>query len=327
MISDINGDFHSPIGAWNLPSLQALRCFEAAAREESFRRAADVLHLTHGAVSRAVRLIEEDLGVALFERRNRRVYLTREGRKLADALTQGFQTIGTAYQELRERSRTAPVILACEPTLMMRWLIPRLPSFQITNPQIDLHLVAASGPALGHGVDMSIRRNDVPWPDEVEAIQLFEERVGPVCRYDLRERFFSFDGDSAQLKASALLLHTATRADAWKIWAKLSGQSLRSHLSRNFEHFYYSLQAAVAGVGVAIGPWELVKDDIESGLLSAPLGFIPDGSAYYLLTARRAMDTEAHTLVSSWLLGIAQEKSETPARTSKRRRSSPPKMG
>jgi LysR family glycine cleavage system transcriptional activator len=131
MNSDNNGDLESQIENSRLPSLSALRCFEAAAETESFSRAADRLHLTHGAISRAVRHLEEEIGVLLFERRSRRVFLTEAGRKLAHAVRDGFGMIETATRELRAHKRKRPIVVSCEPTLLMRWLIPRLPQFQM----------------------------------------------------------------------------------------------------------------------------------------------------------------------------------------------------
>ncbi|MDR2329288.1 MAG: LysR family transcriptional regulator, partial [Comamonas sp.] len=126
MISDIHGESGSPFTDNRLPSLLALRCFEAAARLENFSRAADALHLTHGAVSRAVRLLEYDLGLALFERRSRRVFLTDEGRALAQAVSQGLDLMRQGVADLRARARQQQRwVLSCEPTLLMRWLIPR----------------------------------------------------------------------------------------------------------------------------------------------------------------------------------------------------------
>ena len=125
MISDINGESESPLNDERLPSLLALRCFEAAARLENFSRAAAELYLTHGAVSRAVRLLEDELGVALFERRSRRVFLTDAGRTLARAVCEGMDLMRQAVSELRARaSQKRQWVLSCEPTLLMRWLIP-----------------------------------------------------------------------------------------------------------------------------------------------------------------------------------------------------------
>ena len=102
MSSDIDGELGSQLADARLPSLLALRCFEAAARWENFSRAAQELHLTHGAVSRAVRLLEDDLGVALFERRSRRVYLNEAGRKLARAVGDGLGLMRQATRATRQ---------------------------------------------------------------------------------------------------------------------------------------------------------------------------------------------------------------------------------
>ena len=158
----------------------ALRCFEAAARHENFSRAADELCLTHGAVSRAVRLLEDGLGVALFQRRSRRVFLTDAGRKLAQAVHDGLGLMRHAAQELRtEAARARRWVLSCEPTLLMRWLIPRWPDFQARHAGVDIHLAAAGGPfSFDSGIDMAIRRNDFAWPAGYHAERLFAERWG-----------------------------------------------------------------------------------------------------------------------------------------------------
>lgn len=305
MNSDSTGESELPIAGRALPSLAALRCFEVAAREESFRAAAEVLNLTHSAVSRAVRVLEEHLRVSLFERVGRRVQLTAEGRELAAAVAEGFSLIGRACRTIQKRAERPALTLSCEPTLLMRWLIPQLPAFQAEYPSFDLQLVAASGSPFHGGVDMSIRRNDIDWHGSVDSTKLFDERVGPVCRPDLVERFFSGASGSQALRSSVPLLNTKTRAEAWQTWSKLSGQKIDALRLRDFEHFYYSLQAAVAGVGVAIGPWCLVSSDIESGLLAAPVGFVKDGSAYYLLESGRT-DTKAHNVVRDWVVRIAE---------------------
>jgi len=140
----MNGDNKSQKDL-SLPSLTALRCFEVAARTEHFSRAADELHLTHGAVSRAVRLLEEDLGVMLFERRQRRVFLTEAGEQLYQAVREGLGGIRQTAQSLRQQSRPQSLVISCEPTLLMRWLIPRWPAFQALHPELDVHLMAGGG--------------------------------------------------------------------------------------------------------------------------------------------------------------------------------------
>jgi len=292
-----------------LPPLGALRCFEAAARLESFTRAAQELHLTHGAVSRAVRALEEDLSQALFERRSRRVFLTPAGVLLRDAAAEAFAAILAATRELRGRSKTAPLVLSCEPTLLMRWLIPRLPAFQAAHPDMALHLSAAGGPVpfARDGIDLAIRRNDFPFPAEVEAMPIMAERVGPVCSPAVADMLCAAGGQerAAEIPVGITLLHTRTRPDAWPRWAELSGVKLRSPAEQRFEHFYFSLQAAAAGLGIAIGPWALVEQDIEAGLLVAPFGFLEDGTGYHLLRPSRMGADRRVKALTAWLRASA----------------------
>lgn len=307
MISDHIGDQDSPSGDARLPSLLALRCFEAAARLENFTRAADELHLTHGAVSRAVRTLEDDLGLALFERRSRRVFLTDAGRTLARAVHDGLGTIRAATRELRASARQARQwVLSCEPTLLMRWLIPRWPQWHALHPDIDIHLVAGGGPFSFHrGIDLAIRRDDFDWPEGAHASRLFAERIGPVCRPDRAGDWFTPVHAPSQLQPDAPRLQTRTRPGTWQDWAAAAGQPSPSGREQAFEHFYFSLQAAVAGLGVAIGPWHLVRDDIDSGVLVAPLGFVEDGSSYCLLSPAPLPADSPPGQLLSWIRSVA----------------------
>lgn len=281
-----------------ITSLPSLNCFRAAAEFESFSAAADQLNLTHGAVSRAVRLLEDDLGAALFERRNRRVFLTENGRRLARAVDEGFARIEQAIADIRQNEAGVPVTLSCEPTLLMRYLIPRLPDFQERFPDITLQLVAGGGPVrLDTNIQFAIRRNDFSIPNRYRTAELFDEEIGPVCRADLVELFF----ESGQLKPEAPCLHTRTRPQAWTQWSEMTGARRADFAGQYFEHFYFSLQAAVAGLGVAIGPRRQVQDDIESGLLAAPTGFTKDGSRYVLLSERSSPPGRVEKALLSWL--------------------------
>lgn len=300
----MDGELGAQIGDARLPSLLALRCFEAAARCENFSRAAQELHLTHGAVSRAVRLLEDDLGVELFERRNRRVFLNEAGRKLARAVSDGMGLMRQATRELRASARqTRPLALSCEPTLLMRWLIPRWSAFQARQPEREIHLLAGGGSfTFDAGIDLAIRRDDFPWPAGYHAETLFAERVGPVCRADKVEQWFTANG----LRPDAPLLHTRTRPSAWAEWANAAGASAADGPEQTFEHFYFSLQAAVAGLGVAIGPWHLVRDDIDSGLLVAPFGFVEDGSRYCLLSPDTPAPESLQAELLAWLREVGR---------------------
>lgn len=309
MISDHNGELNSPsdVNQTRLPSLIALRCFEAAARLENFTRAAEELHLTHGAISRAVRMLEDDLGVALFERRSRRVFLTQEGRSLAQAVHEGLTVMQRAISELRARARQQRRwVVSCEPTLLMRWLIPRWPAFQAKHPDRDIHLVAGGGAFSFHaGIDLAIRRDDFPLPDGYHAEHLFSEKVGPVCRPDKIDAWFSTGEKGLLLRDDAPRLHSRTRLSAWDTWSEITQHPFHENSGQTFEHFYFSLQAAVAGLGVAIGPWQLVRDDIASGVLVAPLGFVEEGSCYCLLSPSPLFPDTFHADLLAWLRSMA----------------------
>lgn len=285
----------------NLTSLPALACFRIAAELQSFSKAADRLNLTHGAVSRAVGLLEDDLGTLLFERRNRGVFLTDAGRKLAQVVARGLGDIEDEVQSIRAQNAKPTLTVSCEPTLLMRWLIPQMPLFHAANPAADIRLLAGGGPVtLGSGVDLAIRRNDFKWPAPYHARHLFDERIGPVCRPDKVADYFVGD----RLRQDATLLHTRTRPSAWSTWADRAGQLCPTAQGQDFEHFYFSLQAAVAGLGVAIGPWHLVQTDLRDGLLVAPQGFHEDGSGYFVLAAREPKIGSIAQVFADWLSAI-----------------------
>lgn len=261
------------------PPLNSLRFFEAAARLGSFVKTGEELSLTHGAVSRQIRLLEETLGVALFERRNRGVFLTAQGEQLLAAVQYAFGHLNTAVEALRKPAHHLPLVLSCEPTISMKWLIPRLPDFHRRHPDIQLHIFASGGPVAFQrdGVDVALRRNDFPLDAGLHAEKVCDEWVGPVCAPSLLKR--------RQLDlASHKLLHSASRKHAWAAWRSVTGTSAAHNGSQTYEHFYLTLQAASAGLGVAIGSAFMVQEDIAAGRLVAPFGFVRDGSAYCLLS-------------------------------------------
>lgn len=287
-------------------SLSSLNYFRTAAELESFSKAANQLNVTHGAISRAVRLLEEDLSVKLFERRNRSVFLTESGRKLAQSVAQGLGQIEETARIIQENSQSKCITISCEPTLMMRWLIPRLPDFHASHKDIEIQLLAGGGDiVLGTQVDMAIRRNDFSWPERYAAYKLFDESIGAVCRPDRKKNFYT----NGRLSPQTRLLNTKTRPEAWGTWEKLKNYNFKQNPTQNFEHFYFSIQAAVAGLGIAIGPHYLVKDDIESGILIAPEGFEEDGSCYFLLAKNQLKKNSAEDVFFRWLSSLIPSKS------------------
>ncbi|MDQ0143065.1 LysR family transcriptional regulator [Cupriavidus necator] len=278
-----------------------IRFFEAAARHESFARAAQELHLTHGAVSRQIRQLEDTLGVPLFERRNRGVFLTEAGRVLFAAATQSIEGLAAAAARIRTQPPGRALVLSCEPTIAMRWLIPRLPRFAARHPDIALHLMAAGGPIdfARSGADLALRRNDFTFDARWHVREVAHERVGPVCRPR------PADGSAVV----PVRLHTRTRPEAWQRWQAVcpdAAASLRLDGEAWYEHFYLSLQAAAAGLGWAMASQLMAADEIADGRLAAPFGFAADGSAYHLLSPAPFEHDTRRLALLAWLREAAR---------------------
>lgn len=260
----------------DLPPLNALRAFEAAARLQSVSRAAEALHVTHGAVSRQIRQLEQQLGLALFEKDGRGIRLTAAGMRLRDATSEAFERLRETCATLRRETEERPFVLGCPGSLLARWFIPRLDRLQRELPELRLQLSTRQGELDPRSpeVDATLHFAEPPWPADMQVYELATERIGPV----LSPHY----GNHAQLLSAApealyneQLLHTTSRPQAWPQWARAQGLSpQRLHQGQGFEHLYYLLEAAVAGLGVAIAPQLLVADDLASGRLLAPWGFI-----------------------------------------------------
>ncbi|HEY9329473.1 MAG TPA: LysR family transcriptional regulator [Streptomyces sp.] len=294
-----------------LPPLNTLLPFEATVRHASMTAAARELHVTHGAVSRQVQNLERSLGVSLFERGTRSLRPTQEARQLAAVVRDALDQIDTAARQASRRAPTGPLTLSCEPTLLMRWLIPRLPDLAALVPDVTVHLSAGGGPVFFErdNLDLAIRRDDFPFPAEAHRTRLFAERIGPVCRPDLAPRL------TAPGPAEVTLLHSGTRPQAWGDWKRITGTAVEPAAQQTLEHFYLTLQAAVAGVGAAIAPFAVVRDDLEQGRLVAPFGFVPDGTGYHLLSSRPpGQDAREHRL-TAWLRSRTEELDGEPGPT------------
>ncbi|AHG40904.1 transcriptional regulator [Pseudomonas syringae CC1557] len=280
----------------DIPSLDDLRAFEATARLGSVRRAADSLALTHGAVSRRITKLADDIGVKLFERNGRGLRLTPAGETLNLTLGRFFGELVATVQGLRATNvgKTA-LVLSCEPSVAMRWLIPRLAGFQLTHPNIALHLSVGGGLVdfRKSQVDLAIRRLDFAVPETWNVRPLFPEKVGPVMRPELVPNFESGD---------YLALGSKTRPDAWAQWLRTHPSALRPTEIRYYDHHSLIVEAAAAGLGVALSPLILALDDVGRGSLAAPAGFDPDGSQYGLIWLGASELQGVEFELAEWLL-------------------------
>ncbi|WP_440975814.1 LysR family transcriptional regulator [Pseudoxanthomonas winnipegensis] len=286
-----------------LPPLGALRAFEAAARLESVSRAADELHVTHGAVSRQIRTLEDALGQPLFDRVGRGLVLTPAGRRLRDACGQAFTQLGQAWRELRRGPAGDTLVLGCSASVLARWVIPRLERMQQALPGVSLHFSAQESPdrALGE-VDALLLLGQAPWPAGWQVAELAGETIGPV----VGARYPGLPALQAQPPTALLgerLLHTASRPQAWPQWAAAHGLDPQAlQYGEGFPHLYYLLEAAASGLGVAIAPRPLVEADLASGRLLAPWGFAPTPGRWALCSAAGRSDPRL-TRLAGWLRG------------------------
>jgi DNA-binding transcriptional LysR family regulator len=286
----------------DLPPLNALRAFEATARLNSVSQAAEQLHVTHGAVSRQLKVLEEHLGLSLFVKDGRGLKLTDSGIRLRDASSEAFERLRSVCAELTQSTADAPFVLGCSGSLLARWFIPRLGRLNAELPDLRLHLSASEGDLDPRkpGLDALLLFAEPPWPADMQVYELASERIGPV----LSPRFARYEtlrqAPAVALKSEALL-HTTSRPQAWPSWARHNGiEAGELKYGQGFEHLYYLLEAAVAGLGVAIAPEPLVADDLCAGRLVAPWGFNETPGRLALWLPKRAADGRAGQL-AQWL--------------------------
>lgn len=288
---------------FNLPPLNALKAFEASARLQSITLAAKELHVTHGAISRQVKLLEEHLSVALVSKQGRGIKLTSAGMHLYEASHAALSHIDNACVDIRQQTQHAPFVLACPGSLLARWLIPRLEQLQHDLPDLRLQVITnASDDNLQHSeADASLVFLDQACPETMQAYTLDIERIGPVLSPRYQHATTLSSAPAAQLLNEPLLF-TRSRPQAWPQWAQAHQLPVSDlYYAQGFEHLYYLLEAAVAGLGVAIAPEHLVRSDIASGRLIAPWGFVETSAKLVLLTRKNQPAQRAQQL-ANWLI-------------------------
>jgi len=294
----------------SLPPLNALRAFEAAARLGSFKDAATELAVTHSAISRHIRLLEDWLGPpALFRRLNRRVVLSPTGVALLAETGPALDRLSAAAERHQARAgKPPPAVLRVNAlaTFSLRWLLPRLARFRDRHPEIEVRLSTSNTPvdALSGPYDLIIRGG----PDTFYGFTcrpFLTERRLPVCSPVLLERLPL--NEVADLW-SHTLIHTSTLPRVWPDWLAAAGvPNLEPAASLTLDHFYLTLQAALDGLGVAMGPTALVADDLATGRLVAPFPSItvPARGYHAYLPDVRAGDLSAIAF-SQWLEDIGR---------------------
>ena len=250
-------------------SLNAMRAFEATARLRSFSAAADELFVTHGDVSRHIRILEDSLGLPLLVRSAHGTETTVEGQRFAEGLSRAFALIQSSIEQLKP----GPLTLSCSESIMMYWLIPRLAQFQRSSPGVELRFNMSYGSEAftRDNSSVAIRLSSIDPPQQVISTNVVDEWIGPVCS---AQYLRSLRLESAADLTRARLMVSRTRPHAWADWSRCCSQDIGDlHVAETFDHFFLLIQAARCGLGCINVPRMLVRDDLNSGALVAPLGF------------------------------------------------------
>ena len=292
----------------HLPPLNALKIFEVAARAASFTEAAQELHLTHGAISRQIRLLEEALGQPLFRRDGQRMVATAHAKAFAREVSAAFDHISDASRRYGKLASQKVVRVNAPATFAMRWLIPRLDSFRAAFPGVEVRVSTAfsNEPALKGSFDLIIRRAPGD-ASQYEVFPLFQEFNTVIVSPALLKKKMA-RRDLRRFLASSPHLTTETRPGDWEAWLTAAGildQQPVQHL--RFDHFFVTLQAVVDGMGIGIGSVPTLQSDLDLGRLVAPFDDIRvPGNRYYALLPRDVDKPKHLRAFHEWLVG-AQE--------------------
>jgi LysR family transcriptional regulator, glycine cleavage system transcriptional activator len=270
----------------NLPPLNAVRAFEAAARRGSFVEAAADLNVTHWAIGKQIRLLEDWLGVPLFERKSSGVALTDEGAELSNDVSAVLYRLSEATGKLRRpevtRRVSGLVRVNAQPSFALRWLLPRLVRFQEQFPNIEVRISTTSRKLryIGSAFDVGIRSA----PEKSKGLRseiLMADRRVPACSPDLlRKRPVKTVDDLRH----HVILHSATTRSAWSQWLMIAGAAdLKAMRQLELEHVYLQLQATVEGLGVALASLPLIEADVAAGRLVCPISAPQWNAGFYEL--------------------------------------------
>ncbi|MBO9648475.1 MAG: LysR family transcriptional regulator [Variovorax sp.] len=312
-----------------IPSTQSLICFEAAARHESYTRAAQELALTQSAVSRQITALEDFLGIALFRRTRHGVALTPAGADYARQIARQLDTMERdTLDAMARQGQGGSLQLAAVPTFATRWLIPRLPDFAAKHPDITVHIETRTRPFLFNDTpfDAAIYAGTATqtanWAGTKSTV-LIEEDVIPVCSPALL-------AGRKPLSPSAIarmpLLQQSTRPDGWRQWFDAQNvDAPRAHSGPRYELFSMIAIAAAHGLGVALMPTIAIQNELARGELVIACERVLRGErSYYLVTPAVEDERPALTLFRAWLLAQAGAAASQPASARPPSRTAPP---
>ena len=292
-----------------LPSLNGLRAFEAAARHLSFTLAAGELNVTQTAISHQIRRLEEELGIRLFVRQNRALALTPEARDYLPGVRAAFNDLRLATDRLLRKDDDKVLTVSTLASLAAKWLLPRLTDFQEQHPGIDVRITTSTSLVdfQRDNVDAAIRYGRGQWPG-VRSDWLMADELFPVCSPSLLRSDKPLRTPE-DLK-DHVLLHT-NNGDDWRLWLTAAG--LPTSISRQpgitFDMTFMTVQAAIDGMGVAMGRTSYVRDDIAKGRLVVPFKIaLPADAGFYLVSPESRREAPKLAAFRQWLTAATQNK-------------------
>ncbi len=254
-----------------LPPLTALRAFDAAARHMSFAKAANELNVTPAALSFQIKTLEEHLGDKLFRRLNRAVELTEAGRILAPGAADGFLRLSEAWSATRRLQNNTTLTVTAGPALTAKWLAPRLYDFAQAHPDIDLSFSATLRTVDLHREDVDVAiRFGTSSPEELYSRQVPNDWLTPVMTPELAERFTTPEAITHAPLIIDESLHFLPRPPRWQDWFQAVGVDFTPEHGTRFSGANHVVDAAVAGMGVALARRPMIIKDIQDGRLVAP---------------------------------------------------------
>ena len=297
------------------PGLRSLRAFTAAAQRLSFSKAAEDMGVTPAAISHQIKEIEDQLRVTLFIRNSRSMVLTQEGEILATAARESLETLGRAIKRVKRLENRNQIKVSASPSIGAKWLVPRLDKFLEIAPNADVRLDVTSSLVdfERDDIDIAIRFGEGRYPG-MDAQLLFRDIVFPVCSPSIITREAPLNHPRDLLKHKLIHLDYEIQSSPWpnwKMWMAAAGiKDFDDRSGLHFRQTSLTVQAAIDGMGVALGDSNLVADDLAAGRLVKPFELAlrtPPQFAYYIITPRNAAPNPLVGLFRDWCLKEAHE--------------------
>ena len=305
-----------PKGRKSLPPLDYLLAFQVTGKTGSFTLASKELNISESSISRKVKLLEQHYGVQLFKRGHRSITITSEGFELLSSVSEALDILKEASSSLVEKETSNSITLAATNSVASLWLMPRLNKFQALNPDLNIAIVSSDDDeeCMAASNDLVILRGNGDWFNFHSEL-LFGETIFPVCS----PNFLASNPDVTSKKyiQNMDLIDVASSHFEWMnwtTWLKSQGMNSPQSVRQTIVNTYpLAIQAAVDGLGVALGWQHLVDRYLDTGTLLCPLGdnHVKTSDGYYLLVPKNAKSSKERDIVRNWLLQISKESEKT----------------